>query len=162
MTIAVGESLPIVNLLKFGENGPEAVDLGPILKGRKVVVFGLPGAYTGTCSSAHVPSFMRTRAAMGEKGVDEVICLSVNDSHVMLAWGEATGATEGGINMLADPAAEFTKAIGMNYTAEATGFYDRSLRYSMLVEDGVVTIFNPEPNRGQCELSAGETLLEQL
>jgi peroxiredoxin len=161
MTIAEGARLPEATLLHMGDNGAEAVNLGDRLKGRKVVLFGLPGAYTGTCSTAHVPSFMRTAKGFAEKGVDEIICVSVNDPFVMKAWGEATGATVAGITMLADADASFSKAIGMTFDVPHLGFFARSKRYSALVEDGVVTRFNPEPGPG-CEISAGEHLLAQL
>jgi peroxiredoxin len=161
MTIAEGMSLPDATLLQMGDNGPEGVSLAAKLKGRKVVIFGLPGAYTGTCSTAHVPSFIRTATKFADKGVDEIICVSVNDPHVMKAWGEATGATAAGITMLGDADSSFTKAIGMDFDAPGAGFHARSKRYSLLAEDGVVKIFNPEVGRG-CEISAGEHLLTQL
>jgi peroxiredoxin len=161
MTIAVGTRLPEATLLKMGDNGAEGVKLGDKLKGRKVVIFGLPGAYTGTCSTAHVPSFIRTAKKFAEKGVDEIICVAVNDPFVMKAWGEATGATAAGITLLGDSDAAFSKAIGMTFDVPHLGFYARSKRYSALVEDGVVTRFNPETGSG-CEISAGEHLLSQL
>jgi len=137
------------------------VALADRLKGRKVVIFGLPGAYTGTCSTAHVPSFMRTAKAFADKGVDEIICVSVNDPFVMKAWGEATGATAAGITMLADSDASFTKALDLTFDLPQFGFFARSKRYSLLAEDGVVTRFNPEAGPG-CEISAGEHLLSQI
>ena len=162
MTIKTGETLPNATLLQMGEDGPQKVMMADKLKGRKVVVFGLPGAYTGTCSTAHVPSFMVTYDDFKAKGVDEIICVSVNDPFVMQAWGENTRATETGITMLADAESEFTKAIGMNFSAPPVGFVDRSKRYSMLVDNGVVTILNEEASPGTCEISAGETLLAAM
>lgn len=162
MTISMGDTLPDATLLTMGETGPEAVRMGDRLKGRKVVIFGLPGAYTGTCTSAHVPSFIRTKAAFDAKGVDEIICVSVNDPFVMAAWAKDTGATEAGLTFLGDAGAEFTKAIGMNWTAEPAGFYDRSRRYALYAEDGVVKVLNLEDGPGVCEVSAGEALLEQI
>lgn len=161
MTIAEGAKLPDATLLRMGDNGAETVKLSDRLKGRKVVIFGLPGAYTGTCSTAHVPSFIRTARAFADKGVEEIICISVNDPFVMKAWGEATGATAAGITMLGDADASFTRAIGQAFDVPHLGFFNRSKRYSALVEDGVVTKFNPEPGTG-CEISAGEYLLAQL
>ena len=161
MTIAIGLKLPEATLLQMGANGAEGVPLADRLKGRKVVIFGLPGAYTGTCSTAHVPSFIRTANGFAEKGVDEIICVSVNDPFVMQAWGEATGATAAGITMLGDADASFTKAISMTFDVPPLGFFARSKRYSALVEDGVVTQFNPETGTG-CEISAGEHLLSQI
>ncbi|PHQ83950.1 MAG: peroxiredoxin [Thalassobium sp.] len=162
MTISQGDTLPDATLYQMGAEGPEAVALSSLTKGRKVVIFALPGAYTGTCTTAHVPSFIRTRDQFAAKGVDDVICISVNDPFVMGAWGESTGATHAGIKMLGDSAAEFTKAIGMDFTAPPAGLIDRSKRFSMLVDDGVVTILNEEGSPGECEISAGETLLDQM
>ncbi|MEZ5777550.1 MAG: peroxiredoxin [Paracoccaceae bacterium] len=162
MQIAVGDRLPDETLLMMGANGPEKVDLGSKLKGRKVVIFGLPGAFTGTCTTAHVPSFIRTKAGYDAKGVDEIICISVNDPFVMKAWGETTGAAAAGITMLGDSQSAFTKAIGMNFSAPDAGFIERSRRYSLYAEDGVVRVLKVEELRGACEISAGETLLAEL
>ncbi|MFT5065879.1 MAG: cytochrome c peroxidase [Yoonia sp.] len=162
MTITTGSKLPDATLCRMGEDGPETVQMNGLLAGRKVVIFGLPGAYTGTCSTAHVPSFMRTMGGFKEKGVDEVICLAVNDPFVMAAWSKDTGAGDAGIMMLGDAASEFTKGIGMDFDAPPVGFVARSKRYSMLVDDGVVTILNTEVSPGECEISAGETLLAAL
>jgi len=161
MTIAQGSKLPDATLLKMGDAGAETVALSDRLKGRKVVIFGLPGAYTGTCSTAHLPSFIRTAPKFADKGVDEIICVAVNDPFVMKAWGEATGATAAGISMLADADASFTKALGLTFNVPHLGFFDRSKRYSLLAEDGVITRYNPETGTG-CEISAGEHLLSQL
>ncbi len=162
MTITTGATLPNANLLQMGSAGPEGVSLADKLTDRKVVIFGLPGAYTGTCSTAHVPSFMRCMDGFKAKGVDEVICLSVNDPFVMGAWGEATGATAAGITMLGDAEAAFTLAIGMEFSAPPAGLINRSKRYSMLVDNGIVTILNEEASPGECEISAGETLLDAM
>lgn len=162
MTIKIGDTLPDATLLQAGEEGPQNVALGDKLKDRKVVIFGLPGAFTNTCTSAHLPSFMITYDDFKAKGVDEIICVSVNDPFVMKAWGLSTGAADVGITLLADAESTFTAAIGMQFSAPAVGFVNRSKRYSMLVENGVVTILNEELERGACEISAGETLLEAL
>lgn len=162
MTISVGDRLPGATLSRLGENGPESVDLAARLAGRKVVLFGLPGAYTRTCSVAHVPSFIRTAGQFAEKGVDEIICISVNDPFVMDAWAEATGGAAAGISFLADPAAEFTKAIGMNFTAPAAGLYDRSRRFALYAEDGVVKVLHAEESPGQCTVSGGEAMLAAI
>lgn len=162
MAISIGDRLPEARLMRMGSEGPEEVALSDLTRGRKVAVFGLPGAFTGTCTTAHVPSFIRAMDDLRGKGVDEVICISVNDPFVMNAWGDSTGATEAGIVMLADPDGSFTKAIGMDFTAPPAGLYGRSKRYALLAEDGEVKIFNPEESPGVCEASAGETLLAQL
>jgi peroxiredoxin len=162
MAISTGEKLPEATLVRMGENGPEPVELGEKLKGRKVVIFAVPGAYTPTCHSAHVPSFIRTKDRFTGKGVDEIICISVNDPFVMKAWGEATGASDAGITMLADPESKFTKAIGMDFDAPPAGLMGRSKRYAMVVDDGKVTVFQAEESPGVCEVSGGEALLEAV
>ncbi|WP_294622623.1 peroxiredoxin [uncultured Roseovarius sp.] len=162
MSISKGDKLPDATLVQMGAEGPEEVALADKVKGRKVVIFAVPGAYTPTCHSAHVPSFIRTKDQFDAKGVDEVICVSVNDPFVMGAWGEATGAAAAGITMLGDPESAFTKAIGMDFTAPPVGLIARSKRYAMVVEDGVVAALHEEENPGACEVSAGEALLEAV
>ncbi|MDU8912618.1 peroxiredoxin [Aestuariicoccus sp. MJ-SS9] len=162
MAISAGDTLPDATLLQIGENGPKEVSLAPRLAGRKVVLFAVPGAFTPTCDSAHVPSFIRTKDQFDAKGVDEIICLSVNDPFVMKVWGETTGATDAGITMLADPGSAFTKAIGMDFDAPPAGLHGRSQRYAMLVEDGKVVLFHEELGRGVCEATAGEALLAAM
>jgi peroxiredoxin len=162
MTISVGATLPEATLLQMGANGPEGVSLASKLKDRKVVIFGLPGAYTGTCTTAHVPSFMRTREKFAAKGVDEVICVSVNDPFVMKAWGDSTGAAAAGITMLGDGDASFTKAIGMEFSVPAIGLNDRSKRFALYADNGVVKVLHLEENAGQCEISGGEAMLAAI
>ncbi|MBO6602698.1 peroxiredoxin [Rhodophyticola porphyridii] len=162
MSIAVGDKLPDANLLRMGENGPESVSIGEKLAGRKVILFGLPGAYTGTCTTAHVPSFIRTKDDFDAKGVDEIICVAVNDPFVMQAWGESTGAGAAGLTLLGDAASEFTSAIGMDFDAPPVGFIKRSKRYAMYVEDGVVKVLHVEENPGVCEASGGEAMLAEI
>lgn len=162
MSIQVGDTLPDATLMMMGADGPASVELSEKLKGRKVAIFALPGAFTGTCTTAHVPSFIRTRDDFTAKGVDEVICISVNDPFVMGAWGESTGATAAGITMLGDPQSEFTKAIGMDFTAPPAGLIARSKRFAMYAEDGVVKVFQAEENPGVCDISGGEALLAAI
>lgn len=162
MTISVGDTLPNAKLLHMGAAGPETVDLAAKLKGRNVVIFGLPGAYTGTCTTAHVPSFMRVKDKLAAKGVDEVICLSVNDPFVMKAWGDSTGAAAAGIAFLGDGDASFTKALGMEFSVPAIGLIDRSKRYALYAVDGVVKVLHAEENAGQCEISGGEAMLAAI
>ncbi len=162
MTITTGDTLPNATMLLMGDDGPQSVEMSEKLTDRKVVIFGLPGAYTGTCTTAHVPSFIRTADAFKAKGVDEIICVSVNDPFVMKAWGDDTGAAAAGITLLGDAESEFTTAIGMNFSAGPVGFVNRSKRYAMLVDNGVVSILNAEASPGECEISAGETLLDAM
>ncbi|MEE2809862.1 MAG: peroxiredoxin [Pseudomonadota bacterium] len=160
--ISVGDKLPAATLTRIGENGPEQVEISDLAQGRKLAIFAVPGAFTPTCHSAHVPSFIRTKDQFATKGVDEIICVSGNDPFVMKAWGEATGAAEAGISMLADAECAFTDAIGMRFDAPPAGLIGRSKRYAMIVEDGEVKILHLEESPGTCEVSAGEALLDAL
>lgn len=162
MTISEGAKLPDATLLHMGDAGPGSVALADKLAGRKVVIFGLPGAYTGTCTTAHVPSFIRTADKFAAKGVDEIICVSVNDPFVMKAWGDSTGATAAGIAMLGDADASFTKAIGLTFTAPPVGLFDRSKRYALYAVDGVVKVLHVEESPGVCETSGGEAMLAAI
>ena len=161
MSISVGDSLPDASLQKIGAEGPEAVSVKDLTAGRKVVIFAVPGAFTPTCHSAHVPSFIRTMDKLKDKGVDEVVCVSVNDAFVMKTWGEATGATEAGITMLADGMGEFTEKLGLGFDAAPVGLKGRSKRYAMMAEDGVVKVYHPETGKG-CEISGGEAMVDAL
>lgn len=162
MTISAGDTLPGATLLELGAEGPQTVDLAAKLKGRKVVIFGLPGAYTRTCSSAHLPSFMRTKGQLEAKGVDEIICVSVNDPFVMGAWGQATGATAAGITMLADAESAFVNAIGLSFSAPPVGLINRFKRFAMYVEDGTIKVLHVEEAPGVCEVSGGEAMLAAI
>jgi len=162
MTISVGDKVPSVTLIQKQNDAPAAVSLDDRLAGRKVVIFGLPGAFTPTCSSAHVPSFIRTADQFAAKGVDEIICVAVNDMHVMKLWGEQTGGTAAGIIFLADGDGSFTKSIGMDYDNPPAGMFGRCKRFAMYVEDGVVKVISPEIEAGVCDLSGGEYMLDQI
>ena len=161
MTIETGAKLPEATLLRMGADGAEGVKLSETLRGRKVVIFGLPGAYTGTCSTAHVPSFIRTAKGFADKGVDEIICVSVNDPFVMGAWGEATGATKAGLTLLADAEGALTGALGMLFSAPQIGLINRSGRWAAVVVDGVITVVSTD-QPGECNLSTGEALLDAM
>jgi cytochrome c peroxidase len=162
MTITTGDRLPEADLIRMGDEGPEAVSLADLTAGKTIAIFAVPGAYTPTCSAAHVPSFIRTKDAFAAKGVDTIVCVSVNDPFVMKAWGETTGATEAGLHMLADADGSFTKAIGLSFDAPPAGLIGRSRRYAMLVEDGTVKALHVEESPGVCDVSGGESLLKEL
>jgi glutaredoxin/glutathione-dependent peroxiredoxin len=161
MTLDVGERLPDATLVRMGNDGPELVELRDLLRDRKVVVFGLPGAFTGPCSTIHLPSFIRTADEFRARGIDAIICISVNDPFVLKAWADASGAGAAGISLLGDPDAVLTKALGMEFTAPPIGLYNRSNRYALVVEDGVITVANvDEP--ATCKISVGEELLAAM
>lgn len=161
MSISEGDRLPEASLIRLGANGPEQVETAALTQGRKVILFAVPGAFTPTCHSAHVPSFVRTKDQLAAKGVDEIVCVAVNDPFVMKAWGEATGAAAAGITMLAD-AGDWTKALGLNFDAPPAGLIGRSKRYAMYVINGKVEKLHLEASPGQCEISGGEALLAEI
>ena len=167
MTIKIGDRLPEGELREFIEVESEGCSLGPnkfnvseLVKGKKIAIFGLPGAYTPTCSAKHVPGYIQHAADFKAKGVDEIWCISVNDPFVMGAWGRDQKAT-GIVRMMADGNASFSKALGLDADFSANGMGTRSQRYSMLVQDGVVKQLNVEES-GKFEVSNAETLLGQL
>ncbi len=162
MGLQVGDKFPVATVLTMGGTRPAPVDLEEKLKNRKVVIFALPGAFTGTCSTAHLPSFVRVADKLREKGVDEVICLSVNDPFTLSAWGSQLGADEAGITMLADSEGEVTRALGQEFSAPPAGLIGRSKRYAVVVEDGVITHVGAEEKPGVCEMTSGEAVLETL
>ncbi|MGZ3183602.1 MAG: redoxin family protein [Telluria sp.] len=167
MTIKIGDKLPDGQLAEFIETETEGCTLGPntfnvqdLVKGKKIVIFGLPGAYTPTCSAQHVPGFVQHAAEFKAKGIDEIWCISVNDAFVMGAWGRDQKAT-GIVRMMADGNAMYSKALGLDADFSKYGMGTRSQRYSMLVEDGVVKQLNVEEGGG-FKVSDAETMLKQL
>lgn len=167
MTIKIGDKLPAGSLAEFIEVESEGCSLGPntfkvedLTKGKTIAIFGLPGAYTPTCSAKHVPGYVQHAAEFKAKGVDEIWCISVNDAFVMGAWGREQKAV-GTVRMMADGNADFSKALGLDADFSKFGMGTRSQRYSMLVVDDVVKQLNVEEG-GKFEVSNAETLLGQL
>ena len=157
MSIAVGDAVPEATVHIMGESGPESKSSRDLLIGRKVVLFALPGAFTPTCSAKHLPGFIDKASEFFEKGVDEIICLSVNDAWVMGAWGKAQGA-DGKVTMVADGNGDLSRALGFTADMSGAGFGERSIRYAMVVENGVVTSLNVEAPR-KFEVSDAQTML---
>ncbi len=160
MTIKVGDKLPAATFLVMGKDGPEPVASGDYFKGRKIVLFGVPGAFTPTCSAQHLPSYVQNIDALKAKGADAVACVAVNDVFVMDAWGKATGAT-GKVDLLADGSGEFAKAAGLVFDLTAKGLGVRNQRFSAIVDDGKVTALNIEEPGEYC-VSGGDSILDQL
>ncbi len=159
MTIAVGDTLPTVTLVKATPDGPDQVSTDAFFAGRTVALFAVPGAYTPTCSAQHLPGFLTKADDLRGKGVDEIACTSVNDAFVLDAWGKANAAE--GVTMLADGNADFARAIGLDADASRFGMGTRSRRYAMLVEDRVVRqLFVDEP--GEFKVSSAEHLLAAM
>jgi peroxiredoxin len=160
MMIKVGDRLPSVTLRILGPDGIKAMSTEEFFGGKKVALFGLPGAYTRTCSSRHLPGYVAHAAELKAKGVDEIACISVNDAFVMAAWGKEHGAP-GKVTMLGDGSGDFAQAIGLELDRRKEGMGMRSQRYSMLVEDGVVRQLNIEPP-GEYGVSSAEAMLKSL
>ncbi len=161
MAVKVGDTLPAdVKLKEMGEGGPKDVTVGDVFRGKKVVLFAVPGAFTPTCSMKHLPGFVEKAAAIRQKGVDDVVCVSVNDAFVMGAWGEQQHA-KGKVRMLADGNGALTKALGLTVDASGYGMGTRSQRYAMIVEDGKVKELLVEPGPG-LNVSSAESVLGKL
>lgn len=160
MTIAVGDKLPEATLVEMGEVGPFPRTTAEIFGGRKVALFSVPGAFTPTCSAKHLPGFVDQADSIKAAAVDEIICIAVNDAFVMGAWGEAQNAT-GKVSMLADGNGEFSKDLGLEMDGTAYGMGMRGQRFSMIVEDGVVTTLNIE-GPGEFHVSSADHMLTQL
>jgi len=161
MSIKVGDRLPSATFRLVTSDGARPVTTQEFFAGRKIVLFGLPGAFTPTCHKNHLPGFLAEEAAFKAKGVAEIAMTAVNDQYVLAAWSKATGA-DGRIAFLADGAADFAKAAGLDFDASPGGLGLRSRRYSMLVEDGVVKILNIEEAPGKADLSGAAHLLAQM
>lgn len=162
MTIREGDRLPDATLIRKEGSDPVEVSVAELTRGRRVVIVAVPGAFTPTCHSAHMPTLIAEHDAIRAKGVDEMVVLSVNDMHVMKLWGEQTGAEAAGITLLADPESNFTTALGVDFTDPSRGMIKRSSRYVMVVDDGVVTRFQLESKKGGCELTGGVAILALL
>jgi glutaredoxin/glutathione-dependent peroxiredoxin len=160
MAVKVGDTLPLdVKVKEMGESGPKDVTIGELTRGKRIVLFAVPGAFTPTCSMKHLPGYVSGASSLKGKGVDEVACISVNDAFVMDAWGKAQGAA-GKVRMLADGNGDFTRAVGLTLDASGFGMGSRSQRYAMVVKDGKVEQLHVEPGPGlnvsACEFVAGK------
>jgi peroxiredoxin len=160
MTIAVGDKIPDVKVQMPGPHGPEAVETGEILGKGTVVLFGLPGAFTPTCSDHHLPGFILRAPDLRAKGVDKIVCVSVNDAFVMKAWGEANNVGDDVI-LLADGSAAFTKAMGLEVDLTGGGLGVRSKRYAAIIKDGIVTNLAVEETLG-LDVSSADSVLARL
>ncbi len=160
MTIKVGDKVPAVTFRTMTADGPKELTSDEVFGGRKVALFAVPGAFTPTCSVKHLPGYVQQADAIKAKGANTVACVSVNDAFVMGAWGADQG-TGDKVLMLADGSAEFATAVGLEMDVTARGLGIRSQRYSMVVEDGVVTALNVE-EPGKFEVSDADTMLSQV
>ncbi len=161
MTINVGDTIPNVTVFVLGEDGgPQPVSTDELFKGKLVAMFGLPGAFTPTCSASHLPGYVENAVALKEKGADDIICLSVNDAFVMTAWGVDQNVGDK-VTMVADGSATFAKATGLELDLTEKGLGMRCQRFSMIVDDGVVKNIETE-DPPTAELTSAEKMLETM
>jgi glutaredoxin/glutathione-dependent peroxiredoxin len=160
MTIKVGDKVPAVKLRHMTSEGPKEITTDEIFKGKKVVLFAVPGAFTPTCSNKHLPGFVEKAAQIKAKGVDTIACISVNDAFVMGAWGKAQNAA-GKVEMLADGNGDFARAVDLEMDGSGFGLGKRSKRYAMVVQDGLVKTIAVE-NPGAFEVSSADAILAAL
>ena len=159
MTVKVGDNLPAGELAFLGENGPESITTEALCNGKKIVLFAVPGAFTPTCSESHLPGFVANADKILAKGVDRIVCMSVNDPFVMGAWGKSQNAEH--LLMAADGSAVFTKALGLELDLVERGLGIRSQRFSMIVDNGKITHLNVEEGP-TFDVSSAENILKQL
>ncbi|TDI60763.1 MAG: peroxiredoxin [Alphaproteobacteria bacterium] len=160
MTISVGDKIPEATLMQMTGDGPAPVSSSDLFGGKKVVLFAVPGAFTPTCSAQHLPSYIDNADALVAKGADSIVCMSVNDVFVMDAWGKDRGVGDK-VQMIADGNGDFTTALGLGMDGSGFGLGQRSQRFSLIAEDGVVTHLNLEQG-GEFKNSAAEVALKQL
>ena len=161
MTIQEGENLPETTLYHMTESGPTPITTNELFGGKKTVLFAVPGAFTPTCSEQHLPGYIEHFQSIIDKGVDAIVCLSVNDPFVMNAWGKEKGA-EGKLLMVGDGNGSFTESIGLTMDGSGFGLGVRSLRYSMIIDDNKVIKLNVEANPGEAIESGAEAIISQL
>jgi peroxiredoxin len=160
MAIKVGDKMPAGTLTLVTKDGPQKIAAEEYFKGKKVVLFSLPGAFTPTCDAKHLPGFVQKADEIHAKGIDTIACISVNDAFVMKAWGKAQGV-EGKIDMLADGNADYTKAMGLDFDASGFGMGTRGQRFAVVADNGVIKHLNIE-GKGEFKVSSAEYVLEQL
>ena len=161
MSINVGERVPDATLYLPGDSGPQPISTDEISSGRKIVVVGMPGAFTPTCHRNHLPGFIENRDAILEKGVDEIVVITTNDTWVMRAWAEATGAKDR-IRFISDGNSDFVRKTGLEFDNSHRGMGARARRFAMIVEDGVVTSLAVEDLPGQTLVSGAASIIEKL
>lgn len=161
MAIQIGDKIPSVTLKRLGDDGLEDVRTDDLFRGKKVVLFSVPGAYTPTCSNQHLPGYVEKADELRAKGVDEIVCLAVNDPWVMKAWGDEHGAA-GKVAMLPDGNGELTDKLGLTMDGAGAGLGTRGKRFAMLVEDGVVKTLEVEDNPGAVSVSGADVCIKAL
>ena len=160
--LEIGRKLPSSSVLLVTESKIETIDLMDKLVGRCVAIFGMPGAFTDTCTELHIPNILKYKQKLLDLGVEEIFVIVVNDTFVVRRWGHSFDAFNQGITLIADSSSEFSKAVGLNFSVPSIGFYDRSLRYAMMSRDGVVEKFLIEKSEDEITTSGADALVEAI
>ena len=160
--LEIGRKLPSSSVLLVTESKIETIDLMDKLVGRCVAIFGMPGAFTDTCTELHIPNILKYKQKLLDLGVEEIFVIVVNDIFVVRRWGYSFDAFNQGITLIADSSSEFSKAVGLNFSVPSIGFYDRSLRYAMMSRDGVVEKFLIEKSKDEITTSGADALVEAI
>ena len=160
--LVIGRKLPNSSVLLVTESRIETIDLMDKLVGRSIAIFGMPGAFTETCTELHIPNILKYKQKLLDLGVEEIFVIVVNDTFVVRRWGYSFDAFNQGITLIADSGSEFSKAVGLNFSVPSIGFYDRSLRYAMMSRDGVVEKFLIEKSEDEITTSGADALVEAI
>ena len=160
--LEIGRKLPNSSVLLVTESKIETIDLMDKLVGRCIAIFGMPGAFTDTCTELHIPNILKYKQKLLDLGVEEIFVIVVNDIFVVRRWGYSFDAFNQGITLIADSSSEFSKAVGLNFSVPSIGFYDRSLRYAMMSRDGVVEKFLIEKSEDEITTSGADALVEAI
>ena len=158
----IGRKLPNSSVLLVTESRIKMIDLMDKLVGRSIAIFGMPGAFTETCTELHIPNILKYKQKLLELGVEEIFVIVVNDAFVVRRWGYSFDAFNQGITLIADSSSEFSKAVGLNFSVPSIGFYDRSLRYAMMSRDGVVEKFLIEKSEDEITTSGADALIKAI
>ena len=162
MQISINQNLPNSTFYQMTDSGVQALKLADLARGKNILLIGMPGAFTKTCDSFHLPSLVTNCSAIFKKGIDEILCVVVNDVHVAKAWGDVSGATQAGIKILADVESQFAKSIGLDFSVPKIGFFNRLQRVAIIAQDNSIVHLQLEPNRSNCSLTSGDYLLSIL
>ena len=159
MITKIGDKFPKGTLSFYDSGTLKTIKTDVLFKNKRIVLFGMPGAFTQTCTNHHLPSLIRNSTTLFDKGIDKIICIVVNDIHVAKAWGEMTGAAKAGIKIVCDLESKFAIATGLSFSAPPVGFFHRLQRALILVDDTVIKHIQFEENRSECNLTSGEALV---
>ena len=162
MTINIGDKFPDSTLCFYQNNSIKNIGTNQILKNKNIIIFGMPGAFTPTCSKYHIPSIIKQIDKFKKKGVDDIFCLVVNDIYVAKVWADHTGATESGLKVVSDPCGTLVKKIGMSFNVPDIGFVNRSIRFCIILKNGFVEQIFTENKSSGCDITSGRNILSQL